>query len=445
MRCKILHQTTTTSESRLAADILQWVRSHYPDLVKCRRYLHANPEVSGCEFATAAYIAKALSAAGLHPRLVPQGNGLVCDVGAPGCDTPTIAIRADLDALPLQDLKSVSYRSTVANVCHACGHDAHTTIALGVACALAEMQAELPGTVRFIFQPAEEILPCGSLGMIDFGALSGVSQIYGLHCDPHLEVGNVGLRVGALTAAADNLIVRLTGRGGHTARPQLTSDLITALARVVTDVPAIVARKVDARSALLITFGVVQAGTTYNSIPTHGYVAGTVRMLDEGTWRSAPEVVSDVVNQVLAPFGADVSIEYLRGRPPVINDAHCIEILRSATVLEMGSSAVQDTPQSMGGEDFSWYLQEIPGAMFRLGVANPRERLELHQGTFDIEEEAMGVGVRVLARAAVRALNYLASTPTSIASTAALQTEHLDIQVAGGISANGTSTKEKLD
>lgn len=398
---------TATGEGRLAAHVLQWVRSHYSDLVECRRYLHANPEVSGCEFATAAYIAKALRAAGLHPRLTPQGNGLVCDVGAPGCDTPTIAIRADLDALPIQDLKPVSYRSTVANVCHACGHDLHATVALGVACALAEVQAELPGTVRFIFQPAEEILPCGSLEMIDFGALVGVSQIYGLHCDPRLEVGNVGLRVGALTAAADNLTVRLTGRGGHTARPHLTSDLVTALAKVVVDVPAIVSRKVDARSALLIVFGAMQAGTAYNSIPTSGFVSGTARMLDEETWKVAPEIIKDVVRQVVEPFGAEVSIEYLRGRPPVINDAHCVEILRTATALEMGNSAIRDTPQSMGGEDFSWYLQKIPGAMFRLGVGRPDEWLDLHQGNFDAAEESIEIGVRVLARSAVRSLSDL--------------------------------------
>ncbi len=398
---------TTAIENRLAAHVLQWVRGHYPDLVECRRHLHANPEVSGCEFATAEYIAKALTAAGLHPRLIPQGNGLMCDVGAPSCDTPTIAIRADLDALPLQDLKSVSYKSTVASVCHACGHDVHATIALGVACALAETQAELPGTVRFIFQPAEEILPCGSLEMIDCGALLGVSQIYGLHCDPHLEVGNVGLRVGALTAAADNLIVRLTGMGGHTARPQLTSDLVTALAKVAIDVPAIVSRKVDARSALLIVFGVMQAGTAYNSIPTSGFVAGTVRMLDEETWRAAPGIVKKVVRQVVEPFGAEVSVEYLRGRPPVINDARCVEVLRTATALEMGNSAIKDTPQSMGGEDFSWYLQKIPGAMFRLGVGRPGERLDLHQGNFDVAEEAIEIGIRVLARSAVRSLSDL--------------------------------------
>jgi amidohydrolase len=345
--------------------------------------------------------------------MLPRKNGVVCDVGPGDAAAPVVAIRADLDALPLQDLKDVRYRSTVPNVCHACGHDVHATIVLGIALALAEMRSALPGVVRFIFQPAEEILPCGSLEMIDFGALEGVSQIYGLHCDPHLEVGGVGLRAGALTAAADNLVVKLSGKGGHTARPQLTSDLITALARVVTDVPAIVARKVDARSALLIVFGAMQAGTTYNAIPTSGHVAGTVRMLDIETWKAAPEIVSEVVRQVVAPFGAEVSLEYLRGRPPVINDAQCIEVIRAAAILEMGVSAVRDTPQSMGGEDFSWYLQHTPGAMFRLGVARPGERLDLHQGSFDVAEGAIEIGIRLLARTAIRALHAL-SMPTAL-------------------------------
>lgn len=367
--------------------------------------------------------------------MLPNENGLVCDVGPPSYSTPAIAIRADLDALPLEDLKAVSYKSTVADACHACGHDVHATIVLGVARALAEVQSELGGTVRFIFQPAEEILPCGSLEMIDFGALSGISHIYGLHCDPHLAVGNVGLRAGPLTAAADNLVVRLAGRGGHTARPQLTADLVTALSRVVVDLPAIVARKVDARSALLIVFGAIQAGTTYNAIPTEGYVAGTVRMLDESTWESAPAIVTEVVQQILAPYNAEANIEYLRGRPPVVNDPYCIEMLRTAATLEIGSYAVQEARQSMGGEDFSWYLQHIPGAMFRLGTANSHERVDLHQGNFDVEEEAIAVGVRILARTAIRALRHLASMPTStsMVSTVAPQESNLNNHVAAGI------------
>jgi amidohydrolase len=376
-----------------------------PGLVATRRFIHAHPELSGDEFETAALIARELTLAGLHPRMLPKGNGVICDIdGRP--DGPVVALRADIDALPLHDAKDVAYRSTVDGVCHACGHDVHTTVLLGVGMLLASLarHGHLPGRVRLIFQPAEEILPCGSLEVIEAGGLDDVTQIYALHCDPNQPVGKVGLRVGPITAAADNVTVRLSGPGGHTARPHLTVDLVDALGRLVTEVPALVSRRVPANSGLLLVFGHATAGTRYNVIPTEAMASGTLRVLDRDTWESAPKIVSQVVRDVIAPTGATLDVEYLRGRPPVVNDAKAIRVLSAATVSALGPSGIAETPQSMGGEDFSWYLEHVPGALARLGVGRTTVNGDLHRATFDVDERSIGVGVRLLVCTALQAL-----------------------------------------
>ncbi|SBV28073.1 amidohydrolase [Micromonospora krabiensis] len=376
-----------------------------PGLIATRRHIHAHPELSGTEFATAELIARELTLAGLHPRMLPKGNGVLCDInGRP--DGPVVALRADIDALPLTDVKDVPYRSTVDGVCHACGHDVHTSIMLGVAMLLAQLAdlGELDGRVRLIFQPAEEILPCGSLEVIEAGGLDDVVQIFALHCDPNLPVGRIGLRVGPITAAADNVTVRLTGPGGHTARPHLTVDLVDALGRLVTEVPALVSRRVPANSGLLLVFGHASAGTRYNVIPTEACAAGTLRVMDRDTWELAPKIVGQVVRDVIAPTGATVDLEYLRGRPPVSNDGRAIQVLTAATTAALGPEGVAETPQSMGGEDFSWYLEYVPGALARLGVGRAGPNVDLHRASFDVDERAIPVGVRVMVQTALRAL-----------------------------------------
>lgn len=389
----------------LPLDLDQLLGLHLPGLIGTRRHLHAHPELSGQEFRTAERIAGELRAAGLSPRLLPKGNGLICDIGR--STGPVVALRADLDALPLNDAKEVPYRSTVDGVCHACGHDVHTTILLGTGLLLARLaeRGALPGRVRLIFQPAEEILPCGSLEVIEAGGLVDVAQIYALHCDPNLPVGRIGLRVGPITAAADNVVVRLTGPGGHTARPHLTVDLVDALGRLVTEVPALVSRRVAANSGLLLVFGHATAGTQYNVIPTEAMAAGTLRVLDRATWEAAPKIVTQVVQDVIAPTGATVDIEYLRGRPPVVNDARAIRLLTTATLAACGEDGVAETPQSMGGEDFSWYLEQVPGALARLGVGRASVNVDLHRATFDVDERAIEVGVRLLVHTVSQALS----------------------------------------
>ncbi|WBB77507.1 amidohydrolase [Micromonospora sp. WMMD882] len=376
-----------------------------PGLVATRRHIHSHPELSGEEFETAALIARELSLAGLRPRMLPKGNGVICDIdGRP--DGPVVALRADIDALPLTDAKDVPYRSTVDGVCHACGHDVHTTVLLGVGMLLAQLAdlGELPGRVRLIFQPAEEILPCGSLEVIEAGGLEDVAQIFALHCDPNLPVGQIGLRVGPITAAADNVTVRLTGPGGHTARPHLTVDLVDALGRLVTEVPALVSRRVAASSGLLLVFGQASAGTRYNVIPSEAVAAGTLRVMDRDAWEEAPKIVAQVVRDVLAPTGATVDLEYLRGRPPVSNDARAIQVLTAATADTLGPEGIAETPQSMGGEDFSWYLEYVPGALARLGVGRSGPNLDLHRPSFDVDERCITVGVRLMVQTALRAL-----------------------------------------
>jgi amidohydrolase len=376
------------------------------DLIAVRRDLHAHPELGHVEHRTTELLLKRLRQAGLSPTPLPKGTGLICDVGA---GEPIVALRADIDALPLPDTKTVPYRSTVDGVCHACGHDAHTAIALGAALALAEFP-ELPGRVRFVFQPAEEQMPGGALDVLAAGVLGGVRQIFALHCDPRLEVGKVGVRSGPITAAADWVEVTVSGPGGHTSRPHLTVDTVYAIGRLITDLPGLLTRKIDPRAGLSLVWGAVNSGTAFNAIPQTGILRGTVRILDSTAWHEAEKLVRQLVEEIVAPTGAEVAVEYARGVPPVVNDPAAAETLRTGIVNALGDSGLTDTPQSMGGEDFGWYIEGngrsagMSGALARLGVYGGGRRYDLHQGSFDIDERAIGVGVRVLVQTALAAL-----------------------------------------
>ncbi|MFF4524936.1 amidohydrolase [Streptomyces bluensis] len=376
------------------------------ELVAFRRDLHMHPELGNQEFRTTAAIKARLEKAGLRPRVLETGTGLLCDIGDWDGGRPVLALRADIDALPIPDMKVDSpYRSTVPDRAHACGHDVHTSVVLGAGLVLADLhrKGRLPRPVRLIFQPAEEVLPGGAPDAIESGALENVGRIIGVHCDPRVEAGRIGLRNGPLTSACDRLEVALDGPGGHTARPHLTTDLVTAAARVATDVPALVARRVDARSGLAVTWGRIESGHACNVIPQHAELSGTVRCLDIEAWRQAPDLVHAAIDEVATLHRAKSQINYIRGVPPVVNDPVVTELLRDAMTARRGADTVEDTDQSLGGEDFSWYLEHVPGAMARLGVRRPGDRLvrDLHQGDFDADEHAITVGVELFTAAAL--------------------------------------------
>lgn len=380
------------------------------ELVAFRRDLHMHPELGNQEFRTTAAIKARLEQAGLRPRTLPMGTGLICDVH-PGLAErwdgvrPMLALRADIDALPIPDTKSVPYRSTVPERAHACGHDVHTTVVLGAGLVLADLAraGHLTRSVRLLFQPAEEVLPGGATDAIDGGALDGVGRILAVHCDPRVDAGRIGLRPGPITSACDRIEVSLSGPGGHTARPHLTIDLVTAAAKLVTEVPALLSRRVDARAGMALTWGRIESGHTCNVVPQRAELSGTLRCLEIAAWRDAPDLVHAAIDEVATLHRAKSEITYVRGVPPVVNEAGSTELLRTAMTARRGTPAVEDTEQSLGGEDFSWYLEHVPGAMARLGVRAPGERhsRDLHQGDFDVDEAAITVGVELFTSAAL--------------------------------------------
>lgn len=380
------------------------VEKHRERLVAFRRDLHAHPELGRQEHRTTQRISAELATTGLTARTLPGGTGLVCDLGA---GPPVVALRADLDALPVADAKAVDYRSTEAGVCHACGHDVHTAVVVGAGLCLADLAAAgaVARGVRLIFQPAEEVMPGGALDVVAAGGLDGIERVFAVHCDPAIDVGRVGLRVGPVTSATDHVEVRVHGSGGHTARPQLTADLVAAVGDIAARVPAVLARKVDPRAGVNFVWGEVHAGSAANVIPSSGVLRGTLRMLDRGAWETVPDLLAAVVRDVAAPYGVHVTVQHTRGVPPVVNDATAVGELAAAAV-RISADAVCDTEQSLGGEDFGWLLEKVPGALARLGVRTPgsADAADLHQPEFDVDERCIAVGVRLLVGAALEAM-----------------------------------------
>ena len=370
-----------------------WVAAHYDDLVGWRRHIHRYPELGRQEYATTQFVAERLADAGLNPKVLPGGTGLICDFGPE--HEPRIALRADMDALPMAERTGAPYESTMPNVAHACGHDAHTAVLLGTALALASVP-ELPVGVRLIFQAAEELMPGGAIDAIAAGAITGVSRIFALHCDPRLEVGKVAVRLGPITSAADQIEITLYSPGGHTSRPHLTADLVYGLGTVITGLPGVLSRRIDPRNNTVLVWGAVNAGVAPNAIPQTGVLAGTVRTASRHTWVDLEGMIREVVAGLLSPLAIEHTLQYRRGVPPVVNEDVSTRILTHA-IEAVGPDTLADTRQSGGGEDFSWYLEEIPGAMARLGVwSGEGPQLDLHQPTFDLDERALGIGVRVL-------------------------------------------------
>jgi len=392
------------------------VRADESLLVEMRRELHAQPELSGQETATTAWLGQHLRDLGLAPVRLDVGTGLVCDVAVGGAvagdGSPVVALRADIDALAMQDGKQVGYRSRHDGAAHACGHDVHTTVLVGAARALVALAPDVPvkGHVRLVFEPAEESVPGGAVDVVAEGWLDGVSAIFGVHCDPRIDVGRLGCRAGALTSAADVVEVRVHGPGGHTARPERTVDLVDVLGRLVTGLQPGIDRLTERPGDLQVVFGAVHAGDAANVVPATGVLRGSLRTRDHEVWLRAPELFRRALEGVLHASSATWEVEHRRGVPPVLNDPAMTTVLVEAATRVLGADAVVETEQSLGGDSFAWYLEQVPGSYARLGTHDPAStapRLDLHASTFDVDERAIGVGVRVLVTAALDTLEQL--------------------------------------
>lgn len=376
--------------------VSSWLVEHLDEVFEWRRHFHAYPELSDQEFETTAKIEAILKAAGLNPVRFP-GTGLMVDIGPE--TEEKIAFRADIDALPIQEHTGCSFSSKNAGVMHACAHDIHITVALGFTCALAEAAAagSLNTGVRIIFQPAEEKMDAGAPNVIKLGALEGITHIFAVHAEPKFLTGKIGVRVGPITSAGDVVEIKVTGSGGHSSRPHLTTDVVYSLAKLVTDLPGLISRRVDPRSGTVMVFGAINAGFAANAIPEEGVVRGTIRTGDIHVWRSLQPLLEELIAGIIAPTGADYEITYVKGVPPVINDDVSTAILADAA-RSIDPQAVVPAPQSSGGEDFSWYLEHIPGTMARLGCWDGvSQKGDLHKGDLLADENCIPVGIRLFA------------------------------------------------
>jgi amidohydrolase len=392
------------------------------ELVYTRRWLHARPEVSRAEHETTAALRERLQAEGLSPRVLSVGTGLICDIGHEG---PLVALRADIDALVMHDAKDVPYRSMNDGACHACGHDVHTAVVLGAGLVLRELidSGRIRGRVRLVFEPSEESLPGGALDVIADGGMDGVQGIFGVHCDPKIDAGQLGCRIGPITSASHHVAIRMTGPGGHTARPSLTVNLADEVARVVRELPGVVQAAADglaadpARGEVRLVFGTIHTGSASNVIPAEADLTGSVRTPDptvsDALMTIVPQAIAAVLGTDMRPDAEghegsrpDGLHWYLRHRPgvtPVINDAAATRMIASAALVAGGPDAVCDTAHSWGGDTFGWYQGLVPGCYARLGTHWPErpDRLDLHRPTFDVDESAIPFGTKSLVLAAI--------------------------------------------
>jgi amidohydrolase len=375
-----------------------------PRLVEIRRHLHAHPELSGQEYQTAAFVAGVLSANGLH---VEEGIGRTGVIGELQGTQPSdriLAIRTDMDALPIQERTSLEYASRIEGVMHACGHDIHTTVGLGTAMVLSQIAHELGGKVRFLFQPAEEIAQ-GANWMVQDGVMNNVAAILGLHVFPSIPAGSVGIRYGALTAAADNLEIIIIGESGHGARPHEAIDAIWIAAQVITSLQQAISRTQNPLRPVVLSIGQINGGRAPNVIADKVQLLGTVRSLHPETRDKLPQWIENIVANVCNSFNAKYQVNYHQGVPSVQNDNALTQLLQSSAEEAWSNDRVQILPEpSLGAEDFSVYLEHAPGSMFRLGVGYEERIINhpLHHPQFEVDESAIITGVVTLAYAAYK-------------------------------------------
>ncbi len=376
-----------------------WVlaREQEDFLVAARRRLHQHPELSFQEQETAAFVAETLRAAGYEPRtgIGQAGTGVIAvlDGGRPG---PTLALRADMDALPVQETNDLPFRSEHPGVMHACGHDAHTAMLLGTARALASVHGQVPGRVVFLFQHAEELPPGGALDLIAAGGLEGVDAVFGLHQSTDLDAGSMAFCAGPRSASVDNFTLTVLGRGGHGAAPHRTVDAVQVAAQLVGALHQIVSRRVPPLDPAVLTIGTIHGGTKENVIAHEVTMTATVRTLDPATRELMPREVETVARGVTEAWGAAYKLDYQHGYPVLVNEPGMTEVARRAAELVIGPQAVVTTARPvMAAEDFAWYLQQVPGCFGSIGVGTPgtTNRGGSHSGAFLLDEAALPVGV----------------------------------------------------
>nr|WP_199299804.1 MULTISPECIES: M20 family metallopeptidase [unclassified Coleofasciculus] len=369
-------------------------------MIEIRRHIHAHPELSGQEYQTAAYVAGVLSSCGLHVQEAVGKTGVVGELKGQGIDERLLAIRTDMDALPIVERTSLDYASRLPGIMHACGHDVHTTVGLGTAMILSQLGEALPGDVRFLFQPAEEIAQ-GAGWMVADGVMQNVSAIMSVHVFPSISAGSVGIRYGALTAAADDLEIIIKGESGHGARPHEAVDAIWIAAQAIASLQQAISRTQNPLRPVVLTIGKIEGGRAPNVIADHVRLLGTVRSLHPETHATLPQWIEQIVCNICKTYGATCEVNYRRGVPSVQNDSALTQLVETAAKEAWGSDRVQILLEpSLGAEDFSMYLEHAPGTMFRLGVGYPdRKNYPLHHPQFEVDESAIITGVVTLAYA----------------------------------------------
>jgi len=382
--------------------LLPYARALRPELVAWRRHLHMHPELSYREMATAAFVRERLAALGLEPSPpLAGGTGLTCTIHGLD-DGPTVALRADMDALPIQEDASAPYASTKPGVAHLCGHDAHTTMLLGAG-ALLSRHRPARGHVRLLFQPAEED-GAGAERMVEDGALDGVDAIYALHVDPQTPVGHTCTTVGPANAAADEIEIEVIGAGGHAAYPHLSVDAVAVAAQVVTAIQHVVSRHSDPLQPLVVTIGTIQGGFASNVIAPSVRMTGTVRTFHPELRETMPARLERVVQGVAAAHGATATLDVRFGYPTTVNDGSLLPDFEASVAAVMGEGRNAQVAPTMGAEDFAYYAQRVPGMIAGLGVRN--EVLDfthpLHHPRFDLDEDALPLGAALLADVARR-------------------------------------------
>ncbi len=387
----------------MLSEIKNIAESLAPRLVEIRRHIHANPELSGQEYQTAAYIAGVLSSCGLSVQEAVGKTGVKGELAGKGSDRRILAIRADMDALPIQEKTDLDFASRKPGIMHACGHDVHATVGLGVAMVLSRLSEPLGGKIRFLFQPAEEIAQ-GASWMIREGVMRDVSAVFGLHVFPSIPARSIGVRYGALTAAADDLEIFIQGESGHGARPHEAIDAIWIASQVITTLQQAISRTQNPLRPIVLTIGQISGGRAPNVIADQVRMAGTVRSLHPETHAHLPEWIESLVTNVCSTYNAKCQVKYRRGVPSVQNDQFLTRLVEEAGLEAWGQDRVLILSEpSMGAEDFSLYLQQAPGTMFRLGVGSPNLlNPPLHHPEFLVDESAILTGVITLAYAAYK-------------------------------------------